>query len=151
MESNDMTLAKIRHFVNQGFEQHGIIHCGANDGEEVYDYIDWGYNNILCFEPLPSAVRIFKEVFEVPIIQKAVSDFNGKSILEVALKYNFYLHHNFFVVCACSTCHLSIDKGEDLVEELISKEEDFIDRSISPNLSSRLGSQFILPSFGVTL
>ena len=72
----------------------------------------------------------------------------GQSILEVALKNNIDLHHNCGGVCACSTCHLYIEKGNDLVEELSDKEEDFIDRAISPKLISRLGCQCILISDG---
>ena len=72
----------------------------------------------------------------------------GQSILEVALKNNIELHHNCGGVCACSTCHLYIEKGNNLVEELSDKEEDFIDRAISPKLSSRLGCQCILISDG---
>ena len=67
-----------------------------------------------------------------------------QSILEVALKNDIVLHHNCGGVCACSTCHLYIDKGDDLVEELSDKEEDFIDRAINPRLSSRLGCQCVL-------
>lgn len=72
----------------------------------------------------------------------------GQSVLEVALKNNIDLHHNCGGVCACSTCHVYIDKGHDLVEELSDKEEDFIDRAISPKLSSRLACQCILTAAG---
>ncbi len=68
----------------------------------------------------------------------------GDSLLEVALKNDIDLHHNCGGVCACSTCHLYIEKGEDLVEELSDKEEDFIDRAINPRLNSRLGCQCVL-------
>lgn len=68
----------------------------------------------------------------------------GQSILEVALKNEINLHHNCGGVCACSTCHLYIDKGEDLVEELSDREEDYIDRAINPRLTSRLSCQCIL-------
>lgn len=71
-----------------------------------------------------------------------------QSILEVALKNDINLHHNCGGVCACSTCHLYVEQGEDLVEELSDKEEDFIDRAISPKLNSRLGCQCILQSDG---
>ena len=71
-----------------------------------------------------------------------------QSILEVALKNDINLHHNCGGVCACSTCHLYVEKGEDLVEELSDKEEDFIDRAISPRLNSRLGCQCILQPEG---
>ncbi|MEO7800871.1 MAG: 2Fe-2S iron-sulfur cluster-binding protein [Ginsengibacter sp.] len=72
-----------------------------------------------------------------------------QSILEVALINNIELHHNCGGVCACSTCHLYVEKGEDLVEELSDKEEDFIDRAINPRLNSRLGCQCVLqPGLG---
>lgn len=68
----------------------------------------------------------------------------GQSLLEVALKNDIELHHNCGGVCACSTCHLYVNKGEDLVEELSDREEDFIDRAVNPRLNSRLGCQCLL-------
>lgn len=68
----------------------------------------------------------------------------GQSILEVALKNEIELHHNCGGVCACSTCHLYVDKGEQFIEELSDREEDFIDRAVNPRLNSRLGCQCIL-------
>ncbi len=68
----------------------------------------------------------------------------GDSLLEVLLDNNIELHHNCGAVCACSTCHLYIDKGMDYLEELSDKEEDFIDRAISPRINSRLGCQCVL-------
>jgi ferredoxin, 2Fe-2S len=65
----------------------------------------------------------------------------GQSLLEVALKNDIELHHNCGGVCACSTCHIYIDAGDVHVEELSDKEEDFIDRAVSPKLNSRLGCQ----------
>jgi 2Fe-2S ferredoxin len=67
-----------------------------------------------------------------------------QSLLEVALKNDIELHHNCGGVCACSTCHLYVDKGEDYLEELSDKEEDFIDRAVNPRLNSRLGCQCVL-------
>lgn len=68
----------------------------------------------------------------------------GQSILEVALKNDIELHHNCGGVCACSTCHLYVNKGDESLEELNDKEEDFIDRAINPRISSRLGCQCLL-------
>jgi 2Fe-2S ferredoxin len=67
-----------------------------------------------------------------------------QSLLEVALVNDIELHHNCGGVCACSTCHLYIEKGEQFVEELSDKEEDFIDRAVNPRLNSRLGCQCVL-------
>ena len=68
----------------------------------------------------------------------------GQSLLEVALKHDIELHHNCGGVCACSTCHLYVNKGEDYLEELSDKEEDFIDRAVNPRINSRLGCQCLL-------
>ena len=67
-----------------------------------------------------------------------------QSILEIALKNDINLHHNCGGVCACSTCHIYINKGEDFMEELSDREEDFIDRAVNPRLNSRLGCQCLL-------
>lgn len=67
-----------------------------------------------------------------------------QSLLEIALDNGIELHHNCGGVCACSTCHLYLEEGEDFVEELSDKEEDFIDRAVSPRLTSRLGCQCVL-------
>ena len=67
-----------------------------------------------------------------------------QSLLEVALKHDIELHHNCGGVCACSTCHLYVEAGEDYLEALTDKEEDFIDRAINPRLNSRLGCQCVL-------
>ena len=68
----------------------------------------------------------------------------GISILEVAEDNDVHLNHNCGGVCACSTCHVYIEKGEDDLEEISDKEEDFIDRAINPRLESRLGCQCVI-------
>jgi 2Fe-2S ferredoxin len=63
----------------------------------------------------------------------------GDSILEIALKNDIELHHNCGGVCACSTCHVYVQKGEEHLPEITDREEDFIDRAVNPRLNSRLG------------
>lgn len=84
--------------------------------------------------------------FEQPGLQPVVLQNieEGQSLLEVILKNDIELHHNCGGVCACSTCHLYVNKGEDYLEELSDKEEDFIDRAVNPRLNSRLGCQCLL-------
>ncbi len=77
-----------------------------------------------------------------PIILENIQE--GQSLLEAALKNDIELHHNCGGVCACSTCHLYVNKGEDSLEELSDKEEDFIDRAVNPRINSRLGCQCLL-------
>jgi len=69
-----------------------------------------------------------------------------QSLLEVCLDHDIELHHNCGAVCACSTCHIYIDKGADFLEELSDREEDFIDRAVNPRINSRLGCQCVLQS-----
>ncbi len=69
---------------------------------------------------------------------------SGYSILEIAEDNDVHLNHNCGGVCACSTCHVYVEKGEEHLEEISDKEEDFIDRAINPRLESRLGCQCII-------
>lgn len=68
----------------------------------------------------------------------------GDSLLEICLDHQIELHHNCGAVCACSTCHLYVEKGMEHLAELSDKEEDFIDRAVNPKLNSRLGCQCVL-------
>lgn len=68
----------------------------------------------------------------------------GFSLLEIAEDNDVHLNHNCGGVCACSTCHVYIEAGEDFLEEISDKEEDFIDRAINPRLESRLGCQCVI-------
>jgi len=68
----------------------------------------------------------------------------GYSLLEALLENDVHLNHNCGGVCACSTCHVYVEKGSDLVEEISDKEEDFVDRAINPRIESRLACQCTL-------
>ena len=87
-----------------------------------------------------------KFTFEDKDIQpKTIEDAEkGFSLLELAEHNDIHLNHNCGEVCACSTCHVYVEKGEDFLEEISDREEDFIDRAINPKLQSRLGCQAII-------
>jgi len=68
----------------------------------------------------------------------------GYSILEGVLMNDIHLNHNCGGVCACTTCHIYVENGEDYIEEISDKEEDYIDRATSPRLNSRLACQCVL-------
>jgi 2Fe-2S ferredoxin len=84
----------------------------------------------------------FEEKGREPVTLNGIEP--DQSLLEVALLNDIELHHNCGGVCACSTCHVYINKGEDYLEELSDKEEDFIDRAVNPRINSRLGCQCVL-------
>jgi 2Fe-2S ferredoxin len=65
----------------------------------------------------------------------------GDTVLDIALDNHINLHHNCGAVCACSTCHVYVDEGEENIPEITDKEEDFIDRAINPKINSRLACQ----------
>lgn len=66
------------------------------------------------------------------------------SILEITEEQGIHLNHNCGGVCACSTCHIYVLQGEEFLEEISDKEEDFIDRAHNPRLESRLACQCIV-------
>lgn len=91
-------------------------------------------------------MAVVKFIFEDPDIKEViVKDVEaGYSILEIAEDNDIHLNHNCGGVCACSTCHVYVLEGEDEIEEISDKEEDFIDRAINPRLESRLGCQAVI-------
>ncbi|MCC6215124.1 MAG: 2Fe-2S iron-sulfur cluster binding domain-containing protein [Polyangiaceae bacterium] len=44
-------------------------------------------------------------------------------------------------VCACSTCHVYVDEGGELLSEPSEGEEDVLDKAFDVRLGSRLGCQ----------
>jgi len=77
------------------------------------------------------------ETVELPIAE-------GESVLDVCLENGIELQHNCGGVCGCSTCHIYVNKGMDNIQEISDKEEDFIDRAVSPRINSRLGCQCVV-------
>lgn len=84
----------------------------------------------------------FEDKSITPVTVENVEE--GISILEVTEDNGVHLNHNCGEVCACSTCHVYILSGEDALEEITDKEEDFIDRARNPRLESRLGCQSVI-------
>ena len=90
-----------------------------------------------------ATIRFKFEDTSIPeVIAEGVS--KGYSILEVTEDVDVHLNHNCGGVCACSTCHIYLQKGQESIEEISDKEEDFIDRAVNPKLNSRLGCQCVL-------
>ncbi|MDC3407357.1 2Fe-2S iron-sulfur cluster-binding protein [Bacteroidia bacterium] len=83
---------------------------------------------------------------EDPDKQVVVEVDDKDTILDAALDNNLHLNHNCGAVCACSTCHVYIEKGMNDLPEISDKEEDFIDRAENPRINSRLACQCIVSS-----
>jgi ferredoxin, 2Fe-2S len=90
---------------------------------------------------MPKITFQFEEKDKTPI---TVDMDKGEMILDVALDNDVHLHHNCGAVCACSTCHIYVEKGGDSLTEISEKEEDFVDRARNPKYNSRLACQCVL-------
>jgi 2Fe-2S ferredoxin len=64
-----------------------------------------------------------------------------KSLLDVALNYDIDLDHACGGACACTTCHLVVKEGEQLLSEMEDDEADKLDSAADLTLHSRLGCQ----------
>lgn len=65
----------------------------------------------------------------------------GTSLLEAARKIDAPEGSACGGVCACSTCHVYVTRGKELLSEAEEEEEDILDKAFDVRLSSRLGCQ----------
>lgn len=65
----------------------------------------------------------------------------GQSLLELALENNIAIEHACGGVCACSTCHVHLDEGEDAFNEPEDEELDRVEEAPGNDFSSRLSCQ----------
>jgi ferredoxin, 2Fe-2S len=54
-------------------------------------------------------------------------------------------------VCACSTCHVYVDQGAELLSEASEDEEDILDKAFDVRMNSRLGCQAKLERDGLVV
>jgi 2Fe-2S ferredoxin len=67
-----------------------------------------------------------------------------KSLLDVAMNFDIDLDHACGGACACTTCHVVVKQGEQLLSELEDREADKLDSAPGLSLHSRLGCQAIV-------
>ena len=72
----------------------------------------------------------------------------GESILELAIDHGINIEHACGGVCACSTCHVYIDEGEDCFDEAEEEEQDRVDEAPDVALNSRLSCQAVVKREG---
>jgi 2Fe-2S ferredoxin len=73
----------------------------------------------------------------------------GTSLLEAATKAHFPEGSACGGVCACSTCHVHVIKGADLLSEQEDEEADILDKAFDVRSTSRLGCQSKIVRDGV--
>ena len=65
----------------------------------------------------------------------------GTNLLDAALDNNVQIDHNCGGNCACSTCHVVIEKGFDSLGDMTEDEEDMLDEAENLTDQSRLACQ----------
>ncbi len=65
----------------------------------------------------------------------------GTSILQAAREVGAPEGDACGGVCACSTCHVYVESGEDELTEASEDEEDILDKAFDVRMTSRLGCQ----------
>jgi len=63
------------------------------------------------------------------------------SLLDVAINFGIHLEHACGGNCACTTCHVVVRRGKDLLSEIDDEEADRLDMAADLQLNSRLGCQ----------
>ena len=71
-----------------------------------------------------------------------------ESILDIALNNNVFLDHACGGNCACTTCHVHVLKGKELLSEMEDDEADRLDMAADLQLNSRLGCQMVVEKPG---
>jgi ferredoxin, 2Fe-2S len=71
-----------------------------------------------------------------------------QSILDVAINNHVFLDHACGGNCACTTCHVHVLKGAELLSELDEDEADRLDMAADLQLNSRLGCQAVIEKPG---
>ena len=71
-----------------------------------------------------------------------------ESILDVAMNFGLHLEHACGGNCACTTCHVVVKKGKELLSEMDDDEADRLDMAADLQLNSRLGCQTVIEKPG---
>jgi 2Fe-2S ferredoxin len=64
-----------------------------------------------------------------------------ESLLDVAINFGVHLEHACGGNCACTTCHVVVRRGKELLSEIDDEEADRLDMAADLQLNSRLGCQ----------
>jgi 2Fe-2S ferredoxin len=65
----------------------------------------------------------------------------GTPVLDAALDNNISIDHNCGGNCACSTCHIIVEKGFETLGKMSEDEEDMLDEAEGLTATSRLACQ----------
>jgi len=71
-----------------------------------------------------------------------------QSILDVAMNFGIHLEHACGGSCACTTCHVVVKKGKELLSTMDDDEADRLELAADLQLESRLGCQAVIEKPG---
>ncbi|HEY4961679.1 MAG TPA: 2Fe-2S iron-sulfur cluster-binding protein [Terriglobales bacterium] len=71
-----------------------------------------------------------------------------QSLLDVAMNFGYHLEHACGGNCACTTCHVVVKKGKELLSPMDDDEADKLDMAADLQLESRLGCQSVIEKPG---
>jgi len=93
---------------------------------------------------LPSGITVEVDPDKYPYEE------HGKpgSLLDIGLAHGVDIAHNCGGACACTTCHVVIESGEDELSEMEDDEEDRLDRAEGLTLRSRLACMAVVEGGG---
>jgi len=72
----------------------------------------------------------------------------GTSLLQAATKAHYPEGSACGGVCACSTCHVDVTRGRELLSEQEDEEADILDKAFDVRATSRLGCQSLVERDG---
>ena len=85
------------------------------------------------------------ETIEVDLDEMPYKDHGEPgSFLDIAMNHGVHLEHSCGGVCACTTCHVVVKKGAELLSEAADMELDRLDTAADLQLESRLGCQAVI-------
>jgi 2Fe-2S ferredoxin len=93
---------------------------------------------------LPSGQSVEFEAGKLPYQEHG----KPQSILDVAMNFGVHLEHACGGNCACTTCHVVVKKGGELLSECSEEEADRLDMAADLQLHSRLGCQAVIEKPG---
>ena len=83
-----------------------------------------------------------------PAADVSIKAHEGMNILEAALASGIEIEHACGGVCACSTCHIYLESGQNDVTESTEAEEDRVEEAPGLQRNSRLSCQCVLKGNG---
>ena len=92
----------------------------------------------ITFQPMGKTIEVDLE--KMPYKE------HGKqgSFLDIALNHGLHLEHACGGNCACTTCHVWVHKGQELLSQAQDDELDRLDMAADLQLNSRLGCQVVI-------